>query len=267
MKKVLSKDGTEIAYETKGSGPGLIFVDGALGYRGLKFNEQLEDLLAPNFTVYRYDRRGRGESTNSKPFAVQREVEDIDALIQAAGGSAYVYGISSGACLAVEAAAQLGGKIKKLALYEAPYNSDPTSRQAWWDYRGHLKELILSNKPGEAVILFMQFVGTPEEMIKGMQQSPVWPLLVSVAPTLEYDAAAIGDDRTVPTDRAAKVQAATLVMDGGANLVIMPFMHASAVTLAQSISHSEHRTLEGQTHAVEAGALAPILVDFFSKQE
>src|SRR6266540_4138774 len=129
MSKVISKDGTEIAYEKSGKGPALILVDGALCYRSFGPMRELAKLLSPHFTVYTYDRRGRGESTNSQPFAVEREVEDIDALIHEAGGSAFVYGISSGGCLALEAAAKLGNKIEKLAIYEAPYNSDESTRK------------------------------------------------------------------------------------------------------------------------------------------
>src|SRR5512136_643769 len=123
MAQVKSKDGTTIGYDKKGKGPAVILVDGAIGYRAMGFGNALQDLLAQRFTVYAYDRRGRGESSNSKPFAVEREVEDIEALINEAGGTAYVYGISSGASLALEAAIRLGGKIKKLALFEAPYDA------------------------------------------------------------------------------------------------------------------------------------------------
>src|SRR5512147_3063214 len=135
MGKVISKDGTQIAYSKQGAGPALILVDGAICYRGFGPMPALAELLAPHFTVYTYDRRGRGESSNGKPFAVEREVEDLDALIQQAGGSAYVYGISSGACLAMEAALKLGPKIAKLAMYEAPYNSEDAARQQWKEYR------------------------------------------------------------------------------------------------------------------------------------
>src|SRR5512135_3496576 len=117
MSTVTSKDGTTIAYDKKGQGPALILVDGALCYRGFGPMPGLAELLAPNFTVYTYDRRGRGESSNGKPFSVQREVEDLDALIDAAGGTAFVYGISSGACLVLEAALKLGRKMPKIALY------------------------------------------------------------------------------------------------------------------------------------------------------
>src|SRR5512143_3384580 len=127
--KVTSKDGTQIAYETQGQGPALILVDGALCYRGFGPMPGLAQLLMPYFTVYTYDRRGRGESGNTAPYALEREVEDIDALLDAAGGRALMFGISSGACLILEAAMQLGSKIKKLALYEPPYNSDPNGQQ------------------------------------------------------------------------------------------------------------------------------------------
>lgn len=265
MSKVISKDRTEIAYEKKGSGPALIMVDGAMGYRALGFGKDLVELLAQNFTVYDYDRRGRGESTNSQPFAIEREVEDIEALIDEAGGSAYVYGISSGACLALEAAIRLGGKIKKLALYEPPYNSDPASLQDWKNYWNQLNALIKANRRGEAVELFMRFVGTPAEMIDGMRKAPVWPMLEAVAPTLAYDAAETGEDRRVPVQRVGKIKAQTLVMDGGANLQYLPFMHASAMALAKAIPHAQQRTLEGQTHDVKAQAIAPVLVEFFNR--
>jgi pimeloyl-ACP methyl ester carboxylesterase len=264
MNKVISKDGTRIAYEKRGAGPALIMVDGALGYPSLGFSSDLVELLIPHLSVYTFDRRGRGESSNSKPFAVEREVEDIDALIMAAGGTASLYGISSGACLALEAAIRLGDKVKKLALYEPPYNSDPGAALAWKEYRHKLDEYIAADRRGEAVELFMRFVGTPAEMIEGMRQSPMWPKLEAVAPTLAYDAAAMGEDLTAPLRRAAKVTAATLVMDGGANLEFMPFMHASALELSRAIPHARQRTLEGQTHDVKAEALAPLLIEFLT---
>ncbi len=264
MNKVTSKDGTTIAYETKGSGPAVILVDGALGYRSFGFSAELADLLAPHFTVYAYDRRGRGDSSNGKPFAVEREVEDIEALIDKAGGSAFVYGISSGACLALEAAIKLGDKIKKLAMYEAPYNSDKSTVKAWKDYRKQLAEALAANRRGDAVVLFMKFVGTPAEMVDGMRNSPMWPMFESVAPTLEYDAAEIGEDRFVPIKRAAKVTASALVMDGGANLTAMPFMHESATALANTIPHAKHRTLKDQRHDVDMKVLAPELIEFFA---
>ncbi len=265
MKTVTSKDGTKIAYEKQGTGPAVTLVDGALCYRSFGPMTNLAGLLAPHFTVITYDRRGRGDSSNSKPYAVEREVEDIEALIREAGGGAFVYGISSGGCLALEAAIKLGNKIKKLAIYEAPYNTEKSALQAWKDYRTRLAELLAAERRGDAVALFMQFVGTPGDQIAGMRQAPMWPMFEAVAPTLAYDAAAMGDDRTTPVKRAANVTAPTLVMDGGANLAFMPFMHETATTLAKAIPHAQHRTLEGQTHDVNLEVLAPVLVEFFTQ--
>jgi pimeloyl-ACP methyl ester carboxylesterase len=265
MNQVTSKDGTQIAYETKGTGPAVILVDGALCYRSFGPMTHLAELLAPHFTVYIYDRRGRGESSNSLPYAVEREVEDIEALIKAAGGKAFVYGISSGACLALEAAIKLGEKIRKLAMYEPPYNSEEATRQAWREYRKKLAELLAAGRRGDAAALFMGFVGTPADQIDGMRQAPVWPMFEAVAPTLAYDAAAIGEDRSAPVKRAVTVSMPALVIDGGANLAFMPFMHESATALAKAIPHAQQRTLEGQTHDVNLEVLAPVLMEFFAE--
>src|SRR5512143_3345767 len=214
MDKVISKDGTEIAYETKGSGKPLILTDGAICYRAFGPMGALSELLAPHFTVYTYDRRGRGFSTNGKPFAVQREIEDIDALIERAGGSAYLYGISSGACLDLEAALALGAsRVSKLALYEPPYNGDAAARAQWKEYTQQLQTALAEGRRGDAVVLFMELVGTPADQVSGMKQAPVWPMFESVAPTLAYDAAAMGKTRGAPLDRAAKLTMPTLVMD------------------------------------------------------
>ncbi|HEY0755889.1 MAG TPA: alpha/beta hydrolase [Ktedonobacteraceae bacterium] len=261
MKKVQSADGTTIAYDQVGSGPALILVDGALGSRALEFLQPLSTELAPHFTVFSYDRRGRGDSTDTQPFAVEREIEDIEALIHAAGGEACVYGISSGAALALEATMKLGHMVKKLALYEAPYDSDDARRQAFRTYRKQLAEVLAEGRQGDALGLFMLFVGMPPEHLEGARNFPMWPTWEAVAHTLTYDAAAMGDDGSVPTERAARVTVPTLVMDGSASF---PFMNTTAVALAQALHNSEHRTLEGQTHEVEAAAIAPVLVEFFS---
>jgi len=262
MGTVQSKDGTMIAYEKQGTGPAVILVDGALCYRGFGPMPGLAELLAPNFRVYSYDRRGRGESGNMQPYALQREVEDIDALIQAAGGSAFVYGISSGGCLALEAAMKLGPKIKELAIYEAPYNSEKGAISEWEAYRKKLDELLSSGRNGDAAALFMQFVGTPTDMIEGMRQSPMWPMFEAVAPTLAYDAAAMGNEHTAPTRRAAGLNTPTLVMSG----TVLPFMKETATELARAIPHARQLTLEGQPHDVDLKVLAPVLVDFFTER-
>jgi pimeloyl-ACP methyl ester carboxylesterase len=265
MSTVISKDGTKISYDIQGSGPAVILVDGALGFRGLGFGNRLAELLSVQFMVYTYDRRGRGESSNSKPFAIEREIEDIEALIDEAGGTAYVYGISSGACLALEAAIKLDRKIIKLALYEPPYNSDPASIPAWKEYRSQLSQLIEAGCKGDAVELFMRFVGTPAEMVESIKNAPMWPMMESVAPTLVYDASEMGEERAVPTQLATGIKSSTLILDGGLNLQYMPFMHSTALALAKAIPHAQQRTLEGQTHDVKAEILAPVLVEFFSQ--
>src|SRR5258708_24353186 len=204
MPAVTAKDGTSIGYDAVGEGPALIVVDGATGYRGaFGGGSELARLLAPHFTIYTYDRRGRGESSDTQPFAVAREVEDIEALIDAAGGAAYLYGMSSGGALALETALVLPGKVKKLAIYEVPYDNSDAGIAAWHSYRTKLDELTAAGQRGDAVALFMQFVGVPADMIAGMQQSPMWPSLEAVAPTLPYDAAALGADRPRPTAPAA----------------------------------------------------------------
>jgi pimeloyl-ACP methyl ester carboxylesterase len=262
MTTITSKDGTKIAYDKLGRGPAIMLVSGATMARS--GSAGLAQLLASNFTVYNYDRRGRGESTDTQPFAVEREVEDVEVLIDEAGGSAYLYGISSGACLAMEAAAQLGNKVKKLAMYEAPYDEVERAAEGWKAYRSKLDELIATDRNGDAIALFMNMVGVPDENIAGIRNSPMWPGLEAIAPTLAYDAAAMGNDRSVPVDRASKVKAQTLVMDGGASLKFMPFMRTSAEKLAKAIPNAQRRTIEGQSHDVSSEVLAPVLIEFFS---
>ena len=261
MKKVRSADGTTIAYDQIGNGPAVILVDGALGSRADGFMVPLATLLSPHFTVITYDRRGRGESTDTQPFALEREIEDIEALINEAGGEAFLYGISSGAALALEATIKLGHKVKKLALYEAPYDSDDARQQAFRTYRKQLMEVLAEGRQGDALGHFMMFVGMPPEHLEGARQQPMWPMWEAVAHTLPYDAAALGEDGSVPTEKAVGVAVPALIMDGSASF---PFMHITATALANALPNAEHRTLEGQTHEVAASAIAPVLVEFFN---
>lgn len=261
MRWVASKDGITIAFDQLGIGPAVILVDGALQYRAFDQGmAQLAGLLAQHFTVVHYDRRGRGDSTDTQPYALEREIEDIEALIDEFGGSAFLYGISSGAALAMEAAIGLGIKVRKLAMYEAPYNDEDNARQAWKEYTRQLKEITASGRPGDAVGLFMMLVGLPADQLEGMHQHPMWPLWESVGLTLAYDAAAMGEEASVPAERAASVAAPTLVMAGSASF---PFMHDSAKALASAIPHAQYRILEGQTHEVDSQALASVLIEFF----
>jgi pimeloyl-ACP methyl ester carboxylesterase len=262
MKTVKSKDGTTIAFDQSGKGPVIILVDGALQYRAFDQGmAQLADLLSKHFTVIHYDRRGRGDSTDTQPYTLEREIEDIEALTDHAGGSAFLYGISSGASLAMEAAIKLKTKVKKLAMYEAPYNDDAAAQQSWKAYTKQLGELLAEGRGGDAVGLFMMLVGATADQVNEVRQTPMWPLWESIAPTLAYDhIAALGEDASVPTERAARIVVPTLVMNGSESF---PFMHVTAMTLAKAIPNSQHRTLPGQTHEVESEALAPVLIEFF----
>jgi pimeloyl-ACP methyl ester carboxylesterase len=195
------------------------------------------------------------------PYAVEREIDDIHALIDEAGGSAFVYGHSSGACLALDATVHLRAKVRKLALYEAPYNDAPEARTAWSEYIKNLTEALASDRRGDAVALFMACVGMPAAQIEGMRHAPFWGGMEAIAPTLAYDHTAIlGKDASIPLDRAARVRAPTLVMNGGNGA---PFMLETAETLRKAIPIAKRRTLDGQTHDVEPQALAPVLVAFF----
>ena len=261
MEKLHSADGTTIAFDQLGKGPALILVDGALGQRAMDAETaQLAPKLSEHFTVFNYDRRGRGDSTDTQPYSVEREIEDIDALIAEAGGSAFVFGISSGAALAMEAAIKLGDRVKKLAMYEAPYNDDEAARQAWKAYRKQLAEVLAQGRRGDALALFMMLVGMPPDHLDGVRQHPLWPMWEAGAPTLAYDAAVMGEDASVPTEKAASVAVPALVMDGGASY---PFMHVTALALARAMPHAQHRRLPGQTHEVAPQVLAPVLEEFF----
>jgi len=261
MRTVISNDGTPIAFDQSGQGPALILVAGALCARLSWSGPELAKLLAPHFTVYNYDRRGRGDSGDTRSYAVTREVEDIEILIDEAGGSAYLYGHSSGGALILEAALQLGEKVKKLAIYEVPYNDDREARQAWRAYIQQLTELLAADRRGDAVALFMQFAGTPAEQIEGMRHSPAWSSLEAIAPTLAYDHTAIlGTDLSVPVEQAARVHVPTLLMNGGASF---PFMYETARTLNKTIPHAQLRTLEGQDHGPANDVLVPVLEEFF----
>jgi pimeloyl-ACP methyl ester carboxylesterase len=259
MPTVKSKDGTTIAYDRLGSGPALILVDGALGSRSTGFRPELATLLSGDLTVYNYDRRGRNESGDTRPYAVQREVEDLEALIDEAGGSAFIYGMSSGAALALEAAARLGGKVRALALYEPPYGSPAFQGSGPDDYEPKLNRLLAEGKRSDAVDLFMSVVGTPPEMIEGMHHAPIWPIFESIAPTLAYDAACMNGG-VVPYDRASQIQAPTLAMNGSEGF---DFMKITAKALSETIPNGRYQELAGQRHDVDAKVLAPVLSDFF----
>ncbi len=260
MNQVISKDGTTIAFDRSGMGPAVILVGGAFQYRAIDPpTAQLAALLAEQFTVFHYDRRGRGDSGDMQPYAIEREIEDLDAFITEAGGAACVFGMSSGGALALDAVAR-GLAITKLAVYELPFHSgDEQARQAAQRYSRELRALLSEGRRGDAVALAMTTWGAPAEAVAGMRQTPIWPLFEAVAPTLAYDDAIMGDG-VVPADRLAVITIPTLVIAGGASPA---FMQDAAQAVAHALPNAQLRALEGQTHDVAPEILAPVLAEFF----
>jgi pimeloyl-ACP methyl ester carboxylesterase len=260
MDLVTSADGTRIAYERAGSGPALILVDGALCRRAFGPMSKLAALLSRRFTVITYDRRGRGDSGNAGSYAVAREVEDLAALIQVAGGSAGLFGASSGGALALEAVAS-GLPVSRLAAYEPPFVAEGTSTPQP-DHVAKLRRLVEDERRGDAVHYFMRdMVGAPAPVVVMMRvMVPVWSKLKAVAHTLPHDAIIMGN-WTVPVERAALVRVPTLVMNGGKT---DPRLQRSSEALAGAIAGAEYRVLAGQTHNASATALAPALEQFFA---
>jgi pimeloyl-ACP methyl ester carboxylesterase len=263
MKTAISKDGTSIAYDQLGEGPPLILVGGALNTRSFGPNESLAPVLAERYTVINHDRRGRAASGDTQPWALEREVEDIDVLTEAAGGSAYVFGISSGAALALEAANR-GLAIEKLALYEAPFIVDDSRPPLADDYLIRLQGLAESDRRGDALRLFMrEGVGLPAVVVALMRFMPAWSKLKAVAHTLPYDAAIVYDyqkGRPLPPQQWSSATMPTLVSAGGKS---PDGMRNAMRELAEKLPNATYHTLEGQTHIVKAEALAPVLVEFF----
>jgi len=263
MSVVTSKDGTPIAYERQGSGPPLILVDGALCHRTMGPMAGLARRLAPHFTVYTYDRRGRGESGNTLPWAIDREVEDIAALIDKAGGSASLAGISSGAVLALEAAAR-GLPIPRLAIYEPPFIVDQTRDPVPDDFIPGLYRQLAEGNRNEVVRRFMRIVGVPGIFVAMMRLFPNWGKLAAVAHTVPYDLTIMDGTqrgRPLPRDRWAAVLAPCLVLDGGKS---PPWMRNGCRAVSQLLARAGYRTLPGQTHMVKADVLAPALIDFLA---
>ena len=257
MAQVISRDGTPIAYARTGRGPALIIVDGALCSRAFGPSPKLAPLLAPHFTVYSYDRRGRGESGDMQTYAREREVEDIAALIEAAGGSAALLGLSSGAALALEAAAS-GLPVTKLVAYEPPYVHAAGTPPV--DHERELQRLLGRNDRGGMLKYFMgPMVGAPAFVVVMMQLMPwVWRKLKAVAHTLPYDAA-IMDGFTVPAARFATIGVPALVMHGAKTDARL---QSAARSVAGAIPGARHQTLAGQTHNVSPAALVPPVVQF-----
>jgi pimeloyl-ACP methyl ester carboxylesterase len=261
MSQVRSKDGTTIAYERSGSGPALILVDGALCSRAFGPSPKLAPHLAGAFTVYAYDRRGRGQSGDTPPYAPGREVEDIAALVAEAGGSASLLGLSSGAALALEAAAA-GVRVDRVVAYEPPYVNDTGQDQGGALHEAELRRLLAGGHRGRAVTYFMRdMVGAPAFLVVMMRLMPwIWRKLVAVAHTLPYDAAVMNGFR-IPRARFASIGTPTLVMSGSKTDARLK---DAARAVASAVPGARHRELAGQSHNVRPDVLAPAVVEFLT---
>lgn len=252
MGTAVSADGTKIAYEREGTGPAVILVDAAGGYRDFNSLRPLADLIAKEgFTTYTYDRRGRGLSTDNQPYAVEREIEDLAAVIDAAGGQASVYGWSSGALLVMRAAAS-GLPITRLAVFEPPYGGSDERDD---EVREQLEALVAEGKRGAAVDLFHQVIGVPEEIMA--QMDPIKPMLEKIAHTYPYDWTIAG---TTSPEHITAVPTPTLVLDSTAT---GKDMHDGVEQVAKLIPNAVHKRLEGEWHGVPNEVLAPELASFY----
>jgi pimeloyl-ACP methyl ester carboxylesterase len=254
-----SQDGTRIAYDRLGDGPAVVLVSG--GSVDRSSNAGLAEELASGYTVFNYDRRGRGPSGDTQPYAVQREIEDIDAVIEAAGGKAHLYGSSSGAALALLAAAA-GSRVEKLALWEPPYivdesrpRPDPNTAQIY-------RDLVAQDRRGDAVEYFMgKVVGMPEDFVASARTQPWWQWTESLAHTLAYDAEIMGD-YSLPVDKIRSLSVPTLILVGAASF---GFMGPAAEAIEKELPNAQIRTLEGQEHNVDPTVLGPALAEFFGR--
>ena len=258
LEYVTSKDGTTIAFDRLGDGPPVVLVSG--GSVDRSSNAGLADQLAGQFTVFNYDRRGRGPSGDTQPYEPAREIDDIDAVIAAAGGRAGLYGSSSGAVLALKAAAA-GSAVSKLALWEPPYIVDDSRPKPAADTASIYRKMVAEDRRGDAVEYFMtKVVGLPDEFAAFAKTQPWWPWQEALAHTLAYDAEIMGD-YSLPAEEVARVTVPTLVLDGGASF---DFLGATAAALAKALPNGRRQSLAGQEHNVDPTVLGPALAEFFA---
>lgn len=258
-----SADGTTIVYERQGEGdPPVILVDGAFTLRRSGNKPGLFDALARRHAVVIYDRRGRGDSGDTMPYAVDREIDDIAALLDVVGGRAALFGHSSGAVLALRAAAALGDRVTHLMLYEAPYNDAPEARTAFTTYVRDLETALAEGRRGDAAASFMAYVGTPPEQVAAARTQPFFKDLEAVAHTLHYDhTEMLGPENAIPPELAGQVTVPTLVLYGTSSY---PFMKPTAEKLATLLPHATLRALPDQTHDIQPAVLAPVMEEFLA---
>ncbi|MEU0008506.1 alpha/beta hydrolase [Streptomyces sp. NPDC006314] len=255
-KNTTSRDGTSLAYEVSGQGPTVILVSGAMSTGGTV--APLAQRLADRCTAVVYDRRGRGASGDTPPYEVAREVEDLAALIDAVGGDAALFGVSSGGALVLEAAAS-GLPVRRVAVYEVPFADFLTGgaeREA--TYKEQLDKALAEGRRGDAAELFLRMTGLAEEMIRGARRSPMWAGMEAVAPSLAYDDAVMGDG-LLPRERLAGISVPVLSFAGGAS---PEFLREASRAIADVVPRGTYRVLEGQTHMVDPDVVGPLLADF-----
>ena len=265
MSRVRSKDGTSIDYERQGSGPAVVLVGGGLADRSE--NAPLTEELARYFTVYNYDRRGRGLSGDTLPYALVREIEDLEALIAEAGSPVHLYGVSSGGALVLEAAAA-GLAVDRLGIYEVPYFLSDEMLKQWQEYVENLGALLAQGRRGEALALFMRLAGSTEEDIAAARGSTEWAASEGLVPTLMYDAACLVDGRP-SVERFARISQPTLVATGAGLDSTMQqlepgFFDEAADALVASMPHAERKVVPVTSHVADPLVVAPILHEFFS---
>lgn len=257
MKTTVSKDGTRLAYDVSGKGPNLIYITGATTFRNFKPVLYDVSVFASEFTVYSYDRRGRGDSGDTLPYAPEREIEDIETMIDASGGRAHLYGHSSGAILALEAAMRLGEKVDKIVLYDPAYAHNATYQKEFIALGKQLNGLLEQGKNDEAISGFFLGVGLPEEALNHFQQSPDWPTMVALAPTLAYDTRLASD--LPPLERAKKLRTPTQIIVGEKS---PDTIHQVGKQLKSVMPNAGYTELKDQDHMPSAETVLEELVWF-----
>ena len=259
--RVTSADGTSIVFDRSGKGPAVVLVHGAFTGRAHPILAEVAAILAPWFTVFNYDRRGRGDSGDTQPYAAEREIEDLAALTEIAGGSAMVFGGSSGAGLVLQAAAQ-NPAISKLAVWEPPYHVDDSAPRLPHDFAARLNALIRTGRRADAVELFLvEAAQAPAEAVAAMRLQPSWPDTEAVAHTLPYEAAVMGPGNTLPAERLAAITQPALVLTGGNSPA---WMTNAGKAISGITPGAVHRVLDRQTHNVSPTALTPEVLEFFT---
>ncbi|MDQ0481784.1 alpha/beta fold hydrolase [Guptibacillus hwajinpoensis] len=257
MKTTKSKDGTILAYDVYGNGPALIYITGASCHRSFKPIVQDAKIFATEFTVYNYDRRGRGDSGDTLPYTIEREIEDIEAIVDAAGGTAHLYGHSSGAVIALEAALRLGNKVQKVVMYDAPYVRDEKEKAEYKQLSHKIHKLLDNGRNAEAMTTFLKGIGMPKVFVLLLPLFPGWRTMKALAPTLSYDITLTQD--MPPVERVTRNSIPTQIIVGEKSPASI---HDVGRQLTKAIPNAKFVQLAAQDHMVNAKKLLPLLSGF-----